>query len=109
MLSEDAAASIGVGVGEPVDIRLGDGTASAPTIVAIYERSLGFGDVVLPWQLVERHLTDAVISLVLVDDGGDAPAARTSLARFETDHPGTQVGGREIVQAGEDANAETQA
>ena len=109
MLSEDAAASIGVGVGEPVDIRLGDGTASAPTIVAIYERSLGFGDVVLPWQLVERHLTDAVISLVLVDDGGDAPAARTSLARFETDHPGTQVGGREIVQAAEDANAETQA
>ena len=34
---------------------------------------------------------------------------RSSLARFEVDHPGTQVGGREIVQASEDANAETQA
>ena len=109
MLSEDAAASMGVGVGDEVEIRLGDGTPAAPTVVAVYERSLGFGDVVLPWQLVAGHLTDAVISLVLVDDAGDAQAARTSLARFEADHPGTHAGGREIVQAAEDANANTQA
>ena len=109
MLSEDAASSMGAGVGDRVDIRLGDGTAAAPTVVAVYERSLGFGDVVLPWQLVEGHLTDAVVSVVLVDDGGDTSATRSSLARFEVDHPGTHVGGREIVQASEDANAETQA
>ena len=60
MLSEDAAASMGAGVGDRVDIRLGDGTAAAPTVVAVYERSLGFGDVVLPWQLVDGHLTDAM-------------------------------------------------
>ncbi len=109
MLSEDAASSMGAGVGDRVDIRLGDGMAAAPMVVAVYERSLGFGDVVLPWQLVEGHLTDAVVSVVLVDDGGDASATRSSLARFEVDHPGTHVGGREIVQASEDANAETQA
>ena len=109
MLSEDAASSMGAGVGDRVDIRLGDGMAAAPTVVAVYERSLGFGDVVLPWQLVEGHLTDAVVSVVLVDDGGDTSATRSSLARFEVDHPGTHVGGREIVQASEDANAETQA
>ena len=72
MLSEEAAASMGARVGDRVEIRLGDGTASAPKVVAVYERSLGFGDVVLPWQLVGGHLTDTIVSLVLVDDGGDA-------------------------------------
>jgi len=109
MLSEDAAASMSTDVGEQVVMRLGDGISVAPTVVAVYKRSLGFGDVVMPWQLVDGHLTDNLVSLVLIDDGGHATTARASLARFEIDHPGIQLGGREIVQASEDANAATQA
>ena len=35
-------------VGETVDLRLGDGTKISPRVVAIYDRGLGLGQVVLP-------------------------------------------------------------
>ncbi len=40
-LSEDAAAGLGAELGEPVDLRLGDGVVHQPTVVAVDEKSLG--------------------------------------------------------------------
>ena len=40
---------LGAEVGEPVHLRLGDGTAHDLALVAVYARSLGFADVLLPW------------------------------------------------------------
>ena len=107
-LSEDAAAGLGAEVGEPVDLHLGDGTRQEFTLVALYDKSLGFADVVLPWDSVETHLTDALLSLVLVD-GRDEPAASAAVAELHDQNPTTVVGGAELIAAAEDANADTQA
>ena len=109
MVSEDAAASMGVGVGDHVDIRLGDGTAAAPWSWPSTNARWDSATSCCPGNSSNATSPTGAISLVLVDDGGDAEVTRASLAHFETDHPGTRVGGREIVQAGEDANAQTQA
>ena len=57
-LSADAAAGLDAEVGEPVHLRLGDGAVHEPVVVAVYEKSIGFADAVLPWAAVEDHLTD---------------------------------------------------
>ena len=40
---------------------LGDGTRKDFRLVAIYDRSLGFADVLLPWESAGEHLTDALV------------------------------------------------
>ncbi len=108
-LSADAAAGLDAEVGEPVALHLGDGTEQEYTLVAVYDRSLGFADVLLPWDPVGEHLTDALLSLVLVDGGEDPAAAAAAVRALHRDHPTTVVGGPELIAEAEDANADTQA
>jgi putative ABC transport system permease protein len=108
-ISEDAAAAMGAEVGKPVDLHVGDGTRQQPTVVAVYEKSLGFGDVVLPWESVETHLTDGLLSVVLIDGGDEPAAAAAALKKLHEDNPTTVVGGADLIAAAEDANADTQA
>ena len=107
-LSVDAAAGLGAQVGDPVDLRLGDGTQQDFHLVATYDKSLGFADVLLPWASVDGHLTDPLMSLVLVGGGNDEAAA-TALKDLRQDHAGLVIGGAAIIAAAEDANADTQA
>ncbi len=108
-LSEDAAAGLGAKVGEPVDLHLGDGTQQDFTLVAVYDKSLGFADVLLPWESVGGHLTDGLLSLVLVGGRDDPSAATAAVEALHRDHPTVVVGGSDIIAAAEDANADTQA
>jgi putative ABC transport system permease protein len=95
-LSEDAAAGLGAEVGESVELRLGDGTAQALRLVATFGRSLGFADVLLPWESVGEHLTHPFLSLVLIGSSGDAGAA---LEAVHHNHPSALIGGPEIIAA----------
>jgi putative ABC transport system permease protein len=108
-LSTYAAGSLDAQVGEKVELRLGDGTAAAPVVAAVFDRSLGFGDVVLPWQSAGEHLGDRAVSTVLVSDRGDTAGTTDVLEKFQAEQSEVEVGGREIVAAAADANAETQA
>ena len=108
-LSEYAADSMGAKLGGRVDLRLGDGTQHSARVGAVYDRSLGFGDVVLPWEGIAEHLGDRTVSTVLVSDGGSPGQTGGLLDEFRVQHPGVEVGGGEIITAAADANAETQA
>ncbi|MFI9019193.1 FtsX-like permease family protein [Streptomyces griseus] len=46
-------------VGSTVSLWLGDGTVIRPEVVAVYKRGQGFGDVLLPHDVVAAHVTDA--------------------------------------------------
>ncbi|MEU7023867.1 ABC transporter permease [Streptomyces sp. NPDC046203] len=46
-------------VGSTVSLWLGDGTLIHPRVVAVYDRGQGFGDVLLPHDVVAAHVTDA--------------------------------------------------
>ena len=71
-LSRMVSETTGVGLGETVNLRLGDGAAIKPRVVAIYGSGLGFGDVTLPHELVVRHTTDRLDAAVLVEGAAGA-------------------------------------
>ncbi|MFJ7280551.1 FtsX-like permease family protein [Kitasatospora sp. NPDC098663] len=62
-------------VGDRVPIWLGDGTTAHPTVVATYERGLGFGRALLPRAAVAAHVSAGYDSQVLVTDRPDADRA----------------------------------
>ncbi|AXB42860.1 ABC transporter permease [Amycolatopsis albispora] len=88
-LSEIAAGTFGVDVGEPLTMSLGDGTSHTATVVAVYGSGLGFGDVTLPNDVVLAHtgsrLNDEL--LLATAPGTDPVALREAL----TVHPGLEL------------------
>jgi putative ABC transport system permease protein len=83
------ASSQGWKLGEQVDIWFGDGTPKKLRIVAIYERGLGFGDVVLSRETVGAGLDEVLIRT--------APGAEAALAKVAAHHPtSTLVGTGEL-------------
>ncbi|MFI6843696.1 ABC transporter permease [Kitasatospora sp. NBC_00085] len=76
------ADALGVKAGDRAPLWLGDGTRVEPTVVATYERGLGFGQVLLPRAAVAAHVTAGYDSQVLVADapGADHAAVAAGLA-----------------------------
>lgn len=95
-LSETEAGWLGKRVGDRVELVLGDGTPVHPRVVAIYRPNLGFGDVLLPSDVVLPHTTDGRADAVLVS----GPAGLQELARR---YPGMVVGDRTSLQVAQDA------
>lgn len=65
-VSSGAAATLGAHVGARVRLVLPDGAELRPTVVAVYERGLGFGDVTLPQDVVFAHSPRQTQDAVLV-------------------------------------------
>ncbi|WP_327310401.1 ABC transporter permease [Streptomyces sp. NBC_01243] len=88
-VGEDRASDLDVGVGDSVELRLGDGTEVRLRVVALYERALGLGEFMLPREALAGHVAAPRDQLILVRsaDGGAAPAVRRALAAY----PGAQV------------------
>ncbi|GAA2079200.1 FtsX-like permease family protein [Actinomadura alba] len=63
-LSRDVAG--GLHVGSVTPLWLGDGTRVRARVVAVYERGLGFGDVILPHALVGAHSSTSLDDHVLI-------------------------------------------
>src|SRR5690606_13115232 len=64
------SSSWGVDVGEEVDLVLANGAEVRPTVVATYERDLGFGGVIASTDLLAAHGGERLFEAVLV--AGDA-------------------------------------
>jgi putative ABC transport system permease protein len=82
-VSRRRARKLGWGVGHRVVLWLGDGTRVRLRVVALFDRPLGFGEVVLPRSVVAGHvarpLDDAVF--VRTRDGGAAGLERLAAGR----------------------------
>jgi putative ABC transport system permease protein len=76
-----AAATVGVDVGDTLPLRLGDGSAIEPRVIAIYDRDMGLGDFTFPKSTLEGHVTYALDDMLLIEvaDGADAAAVRDGL------------------------------
>ncbi|MFI1015895.1 FtsX-like permease family protein [Streptomyces sp. NPDC020965] len=85
-ISEVAADAIG-GVGSEVRVTMGDGTKADLTVVAVYERALGFGDLMLSHDLVAAHVDNPLSSAVAVRTDRE----KSALAEVVRDYPGVQV------------------
>ncbi|MDN3261283.1 FtsX-like permease family protein [Streptomyces sp. CSDS2] len=83
------------GVGSKVKVTMGDGTRVGLTVVAVYDRGLGFGDLTMAHDLVADHVDNPLSSAVLVKT--DRP--KEELAAAVRGYPGVQVLDRDQVDS----------
>ncbi|MFF1278515.1 FtsX-like permease family protein [Streptomyces marokkonensis] len=86
-VSSEAAGSRDAGVGRRVELILGDGARVKARVVAVYDRGLGFGPLVLSQDLAAGHTTVPAPQSILVRTDGSA-AAEERLAALAGEHPG---------------------
>jgi putative ABC transport system permease protein len=92
-----------VHVGDHVAVALGDGTRARLRVAATYDRSLGFGEFVLPRGLAARHSTQPLADAVLVRTAPGVSRSRVerALRAVAAAQPGLHVGGRTALKSGE--------
>jgi putative ABC transport system permease protein len=93
-------------MGDRVAVVLGDGTRAHATVVAIYNRALGFGDALLAPELVAGHQTDPLLGTILVQAGNPAAVGRR-LRTLASRYPGLRVSDRASLATATDADRET--
>lgn len=104
-LSDLAARTRNARVGESVTVTLGDGVKKHLKVSAIYERGLGFGDLLLPHELVAAHVDNPLPSSVLVAGAPDAEELTAAVSAF----PAVRVLDRAGVEAARRTQDGTQA
>jgi putative ABC transport system permease protein len=97
-----AAAQPGPRVGQTVTTYLADGTRYTAKVTAIFSRSLGFADALIPSAAASGgHLGTSALSQVLIGaSAGTSPAALTrTIASLSASYPGLQVTSRSVANA----------
>ena len=92
--------AVNVQVGQAITAYLADGTPYRATVTAIYDQSLGFGDVLIPAGAAGGgHLGTPAIGQILVGAAPHVTAAALArhLAPLATRFPGLSVAGRSAV------------
>lgn len=90
-LSAVASSELGRGLGDRVRLQLGDGTSITLTVVAVYERGMGFADVTFDHDLLLAHTTSHLDTSVLVQAADEHGTAAAALAHVAGRYPGTAV------------------
>ncbi|MBZ6104351.1 ABC transporter permease [Streptomyces olivaceus] len=104
-VSAEAARTRGAGLGERIRLVLGDGARVDARVVAVYDRGLGFGPVVLSRELAAGHTTTGLDQRALVRTDGTS-AAEAGLNALAADRTGLAVAGTAPDAAGADAPPE---
>jgi putative ABC transport system permease protein len=92
-------------VGDRVAIMLGDGTRTRASVVAIYSRTLAFGDALLAPALASGHQTTPLLRTILIQTDRPAAVARR-LQALGSRYPGVRVSDRASVASASDADRE---
>jgi putative ABC transport system permease protein len=92
-------------VGSRVPIMLGDGTRAHATVVAIYRRDLGFGDVLLTPELAAGHQNNPLLGTILVR-AGDPAIVAGRLQALSPRYPGLRISERSAFASSTDADRE---
>ncbi|MFD7566618.1 FtsX-like permease family protein [Streptomyces tendae] len=104
-VSAEAARTRDAGIGKRVRLVLGDGARVDARVVAVYDRGLGFGPVVLSRELAAGHTTTGLDQRALVRTDGTREAGR-ALAALAADRPGLAVASTAPDATGADAPPE---
>jgi putative ABC transport system permease protein len=97
-----SAAEPGVHVGQTISTYLADGAPYTATVTAIFARSLGFADALIPSAAAGGgHLGASALSQVLIGASpGTSPAALTArIASLSASYPGLQIASRSVANA----------
>ncbi|MFF4464775.1 ABC transporter permease [Streptomyces mirabilis] len=105
-VSELAADQLHLKPGSPLKLTLGDGTPATPTVVAVYAKGLGFGDLTFAHDLVARHVDDPLATSVLVSTARTQTQLATTLREFPGIHVLAPAAADSIQAARQQSNAE---
>ncbi|MFE3411745.1 ABC transporter permease [Streptomyces mirabilis] len=105
-VSELAADQLHLKPGSPLKLTLGDGTPATPTVVAVYAKGLGFGDLTFAHDLVARHVDNPLATSVLVSTARTQTQLATTLREFPGTHVLAPAAADSIQAARQQANAE---
>ncbi|MFF3654304.1 ABC transporter permease [Streptomyces olivochromogenes] len=105
-VSELAADQLHLKPGSPLKLTLGDGTPATPTVVAVYAKGLGFGDLTFAHDLVARHVDNPLATSVLVSTARTQTQLATTLREFPGIHVLAPAAADSIQAARQRANAE---
>ena len=103
------ARSLDADLGDTVDLRLGDGTIHEPKVVAIYERGLGLGQVLLPRDLLADHVRTAYTQEIFVSRSAGASPDHVAAGLQALDLPRASVTDRQGFSARVDGDLEIDA
>jgi putative ABC transport system permease protein len=101
-LSQLAVAGTNFHVGQTIMTYLADGAPYPAKITAVFSRSLGFADALVPWDAAGGgHLGIGTVAQVLIDASpGTSPATVAArVASLSASYPGLQVASRSVVNA----------
>jgi putative ABC transport system permease protein len=105
-LGRRRADAVDAKVGSSVAVTLGDGARTRATVVAVYDRSLAFGEALLAPELAAGHQTAPMLGTILVR--ADDPSAVTRRLRsLAGSYPGLRVSDRPSLATTSDAERET--
>ncbi|MDT0269679.1 FtsX-like permease family protein [Streptomyces sp. DSM 44915] len=98
-VDRETARSRGAGVGSRLQLVLGDGTEVEAEVVAVYDRGLGFGPLVVSHDLAAGHTSTGLDqgALVRVEDTAEA---ERSLVAFVEARPGLRIEPAQIESGG---------
>jgi putative ABC transport system permease protein len=105
-LGEHRADAAHADVGDRVPVVLGDGTRTNAQVVAIYKRSLGFGDALIAPELAEQHVDSPLLGTILVRTK-DARGVSTRLRALAPRYPTLRVHDRASLTSADDLDRET--
>lgn len=107
-LSVTGASKARAGLGDTVELHLEDGTRVDAAVVAIYGRGMGFGDALLPRDLVLAASGDRLDGslLVVAQEGTGVEALAEDLVRTTAPYPGVVLADRASLVAAEKAALE---
>ena len=107
-VSVDRARSLGIGLGDEVQMWLGDGVRKTTRLVATYESSLGFGEFVLSRDAVAAHVSVPMDELLLISYSAEAhrSALDSKIRALAGDIPGLSVLGGGTMWANDDAQSD---
>ncbi|GAB3444245.1 hypothetical protein GCM10027570_13470 [Streptomonospora sediminis] len=106
-LSASYARQREVGVGDTAEFRMGDGARVSAEVVALYERDLGFGQVLVADDLASGHVTGGLPATLLVRaQPGQESAVGDALDTVAAEHPGLRVGPAAGSQGASSGSAE---
>jgi putative ABC transport system permease protein len=94
-VGSDVARTRNAGLGRSISLILGDGTRTSARVVAVYDRGLGFGPVVLSHDLAAGHTSAGLDQSILVRT--DQPATLSALVGAQ---PGLEIAPATGTRAG---------
>jgi putative ABC transport system permease protein len=89
-----------------VKLMLGDGSPAHAKVVAIYNRSLGFGEALVAPELVAGHVNSPLVGTILVRTSDQATAS-AGLRKLSARYPGLRVQDSAALKSADDLDRET--